>query len=167
MAARDAGLVIRRAMRIRAAPARVLDAFFDPTDLVTWWEVRRSVTLARPLGPFALEWPPTELSDEALGKLGGTLHGVVMDVTPEFSFFVADVYYHVPNGPTIGPMALNVEARPLDEGRTTELAVHLSTNDRGPLSQRYFQLMGAGWDRGLAALQQYLESSCPAPCEPG
>ena len=90
MAPRDEGLVVQRAIRIRATPERVLNAFFDPDDLATWWEVSRSVTLARPLGPYAVEWPATDFTDEVLGKLGGTLHGMVMDVTPGASFFVAD-----------------------------------------------------------------------------
>ena len=120
MAAREEGLVVQRAIRIRATPERVLIAFFNPDDLATWWEVSRSVTLARPLGPFAVEWPPTDFTDEVLGKLGGTLHGTVMDVSPGVSFFVADLYYQPPSGHTIGPMALNVQARPLDSGRSTE-----------------------------------------------
>jgi uncharacterized protein YndB with AHSA1/START domain len=154
---RDEGLVIQRAIRIRSAPEKVLEAFFDPVALTKWWEVTRSVTLARPLGPFAVEWPATDFNDEVLGKLGGTLHGVVMDVRPGVSFFVADLYYQPPNGHTIGPMALNVEARSLEAGRATELAVRLSADDEGPLSQRYFALMGNGWDRALQALQLHLE----------
>ena len=157
MAPRDEGLVVQRAIRIRATPERVLNAFFNPDDLAKWWEVSRSVTLARPLGPFAVEWPATDFTDEVLGKLGGTLHGVVMDVSPGVSFFVADLYYQPPNGHTIGPMALNVQARPLDAGDSTELAVRLSADDEGPLSQRYFAIMGNGWDRALEALQVHLE----------
>ena len=157
MAPRDEGLVVQRAIRIRATPERVLNAFFNPDDLAKWWEVSRSVTLARPLGPFAVEWPATDFTDEVLGKLGGTLHGVVMDVTPGISFFVADLYYQPPNGHTIGPMALNVQARALDAGDSTELAVKLSADDEGPLSQRYFAIMGKGWDRALEALQVHLE----------
>jgi uncharacterized protein YndB with AHSA1/START domain len=157
MAPRDEGLVVQRAIRIRATPERVLNAFFNPDDLAQWWEVSRSVTLARPLGPFAVEWPPTDFTDEVLGKLGGTLHGVVMDVSPAVSFFVADLYYQPPSGHTIGPMALNVEARPLDAGLSTELAVRLSADDEGPLSQRYFAIMGNGWDRALEALRVHLE----------
>jgi uncharacterized protein YndB with AHSA1/START domain len=163
MAPRDEGLVAQRAIRIRATPQRVLDAFFNPDDLAKWWEVSRSVTLARPLGPFAVEWPATDFTDEVLGKLGGTLHGVVMDVSPGVSFFVADLYYQPPNGHTIGPMALNVQARPLDSGRSTELAVRLSADDEGPLSQRYFAIMGNGWDRALEALQVHLEWSGVRP----
>src|ERR671911_304349 len=163
MAPPDEGLVIQRAIRIRSSPEKVLNAFFDPDALSKWWEVTRSVTLARPLGPFAVEWPPTDFTDEVLGKLGGTLHGTVMDVRPGVSFFVADVYYQPPNGHTIGPMALNVEARPLDGGRSTELAVQLSADDQGPLSQRYFALMGDGWERALAGLQVHLEWSGERP----
>jgi hypothetical protein len=60
-------------------------------------------------------------------------------------------------------MALNVEARPLEQGRSTELAVRLSGDDEGPLSQRYFAIMGTGWDRALEALQVHLEWSGVRP----
>ena len=63
---------------INAAPTRVLAAFFDPHALSIWWQAARSVTTARPLGVFAIEWNPTPESDEVLGRLGGVFHGRVM-----------------------------------------------------------------------------------------
>ena len=36
---------------IAAAPARVLKAFFDADALGAWWQVKRSVTTPRALGP--------------------------------------------------------------------------------------------------------------------
>jgi hypothetical protein len=82
MASVEPGLVLQRAIRLRATPKRVLAAFFDPADLAVWWEVSRAVTLPCLLGPYAVQWPATEFEDEVLGKLGGTLHGVVMDYRP-------------------------------------------------------------------------------------
>jgi hypothetical protein len=64
-------------------------------------------------------------------------------------------------------MALNVQARALDSGRSTELAVRLSADDEGPLSQRYFAIMGNGWDRALDALQVHLEWSGVRPPHAG
>jgi len=77
---------------IIASPARVMSAFFDPRALALWWQTTRSVTVPRVLGAYALEWEPTEFADEMLGRLGGTLHGTVMDYKPEREFFVADAF---------------------------------------------------------------------------
>ena len=48
---------------IHAPAGRVLKAFFDPDALAAWWLVARSVTTARALGPYAVEWPPTDFRD--------------------------------------------------------------------------------------------------------
>ncbi|MEZ5287477.1 MAG: hypothetical protein R2712_22290 [Vicinamibacterales bacterium] len=82
---REGEVVLQRAIRIRASPSRVLNAFFDPDDLAAWWEVSHSVTLLRPLGPFAVQWPPTDFTDEVLGRLGGILHGTVLDCVADES----------------------------------------------------------------------------------
>lgn len=153
----DHGLLLQRAMRIRSTPGRVLAAFFDPNDLAIWWETSHAVTVARPLAPYAVQWPPTSFTDEVLGKLGGTLHGTVMDVREGASFFLAEVYYTPPEGAPIGPMAIEVQVRALDEGRSTELAIRQSGDDEGPRWQRYFAIMGDGWDRALEMLKEHLE----------
>ncbi len=159
MAPPEPGLVLQRAIRLRATPKRVLAAFFDLADLAVWWEVSRAVTLPCLLGPYAVQWPPTEFEDEVLGRLGGTLLGVVMDYRPGLSFFLAEVYYHPPNGDPIGPMALSVEARAVGTDRSTELVVRQTGDDEGPRWQRYFHVMGTGWDRALEALRIHLEWS--------
>jgi uncharacterized protein YndB with AHSA1/START domain len=150
------GLAIEQRITIDAPPARVLDAFFQPADLAAWWEVARSVTLARLLGPYVVEWPPTEFVDEVLGRLGGTLHGTVVDVKPGTSFDVANTHWHPPDGDPIGPMALQVQVWP-DEGLSTLLIVRQSAGDEGPRWERYFALMSPGWERALANLKAHLE----------
>lgn len=159
MASPVSGLVLQRAVRIRATPGRVLNAFFEASDLASWWDVSRSVTLPRPLGPYSVQWPPTDYEDEVLGPLGGTLHGTVMDFRPAVSFFVAELYYHPPRGEPIGPMALDVQTRPIGDGRSAELAVKQSAEDEGARWQRYFHVMGAGWDHALETLREHLEWS--------
>lgn len=163
MATPEPGLILQRAMRIRSSPTRVLNAFFDPNDLSVWWEVSRSVTLPRPLGPYAVQWPPTDFEDEILGRLGGTLHGTVMDYRAGVSCFVADVYYQPPAGDPIGPMALDIQTRPIGDGRSTEVAIKQSAEDDGPRWRRYFEVMGAGWDQALDALREHLEWSGVRP----
>ena len=71
-----------------AAPAgRILKAFFDADALVAWWGVARSVTSPRILGPYAVEWAPTEFKDEVLGRLGGVFRGTV--IAPQSSWAAA------------------------------------------------------------------------------
>ena len=159
MAASEPGLVLQRAVRIRSTPKRVLAAFFDPADLAVWWEASRSVTLSCLLGPYAVQWPPTDYEDEVLGRLGGTLHGVVMDFRPALSFFLAEVYYHPPSGDPIGPMALSVEARAGGGERSVELVVRQTGDDEGPRWQRYFLVMENVWDRALESLRIHIEWS--------
>lgn len=153
-------------MRIRATPSRVLSAFFEPRDLEAWWEVYRSVTVARPLGPYAVQWPATDFEDDVLGRLGGTLYGTVMDFRPSSSFFVADLHYQPPQGAPLGPMALEVQTRGIEDGRSTELVVRQSTDEDGERWQRYFLVMGNGWDRALDALREHLEWSGVRPVQP-
>lgn len=153
----ERGLVLQRAIRVHASPVRVMAAFFDPDDLEAWWEVARSVTLARPLGPFAVQWPPTEFIDEVLGRLGGTLHGTVIAYDPGVSCFLADLYWQPPSGEAIGPMALTIETRPVGDGWTTEVAIRQSADEHGPRWERYFHVMAGVWDRALSALKAHLE----------
>jgi hypothetical protein len=155
----DEGLVVRRAIRIRATPARVLQAFFDPRDLAAWWDVSHAVTVPRPLGPYAVQWAPTTFTDDVLGRLGGTLHGTLMDVREASSFFLADVYYVPPDGAPIGPMALEVQVSGIEDDRSTELRIRQSGDDEGARWQRYFNVMAGGWERALEALREHLEWS--------
>ena len=60
---------------IVAAPAQVLKAFFDADALRAWWQVAHSLTTPRVLGPYAIEWNPTDFRDEVLGRLGGVFRG--------------------------------------------------------------------------------------------
>src|SRR5687768_584175 len=91
---------------IGASPTSVVDAFFDPNALAIWWQVRRAVCTPKPLGAYAIEWDPTEWRDDILGRLGGALHGTVMEFKPGREFFLADVHWLPPDGDPIGPMAI-------------------------------------------------------------
>ena len=167
MAVRDDGLILERAIRIRSTPNRVLTAFFQPRDLAAWWEVSNAVTVPRPLAPYVVQWPPTHFSDEVLGRLGGTLHGTMMDYCEGTSFFLADLYYTPPEGAPIGPMALEIQARAIEDGRSTELSIRQSAENAGARWQRYFTVMEEGWDRALEALREHLEWSCVRPHREG
>jgi uncharacterized protein YndB with AHSA1/START domain len=142
---------------IKAPAGRVIRAFFDAAALGAWWGVSRSVTTPRPLGPYVLEWPPTEHRDDVLGRLGGVFRGTVMNFDPIAGFFVADAYYLPPDGDPIGPMALEVQARPHGNGRATMLTVRQSGEGEGPRWQRYFEIMGHGWEGALLELKDYMD----------
>lgn len=143
---------------LQATPERALDAFFNPDDLVAWWQVVRSVTVPRPLGTYALDWGSTSYRDSVLGRLGGAFHGIVMEYRPGVEFFVADAYWSPPEGEPIGPMALEVRCAGHLGPLTTKLTVRQSCEDDGPRWRRYFQVVASGWERALSELQLYLES---------
>lgn len=157
MAHGDGTLEIVKTLLIQAPPARVLQAFFDADDLARWWQVVRSVAVARPLGTYAVEWVATDFADDVLGRLGGALHGTVMDYRATGALFVADAYWQPPDGDPIGPMALELHCRPQGNGRQTMLTVRQSADNEGPRWERYFTIMDRGWERALADLKEFLD----------
>ena len=140
-----------------AAPAGlVLKAFFDADALGAWWQVSRSVTTPRPLGPYAIEWTPTEFRDEILGRLGGVFRGTVVECRQGEGFFVGDAVWLPPDGEPIGPMALQVTLRPEGDG-ATRVRVTQTGFEESARWRRYYEVIGFGWQRALASLKSLLE----------
>jgi hypothetical protein len=147
---------------IRSTAGRVLKAFFDPAALSAWWQAARSVTTPRVLGPYAIEWPPTEFRDDVLGRLGGVFRGTVMQFDPSRGFFVADSFWLPPDGEPIGPMALDVALNPVaspdDPGEAaTEVRILLSGCEESVRWRRFYEVVAVGWERALASLKMLLE----------
>ncbi len=142
---------------INAAPTRVLAAFFDPHALAVWWQVARSVTTPRPMGVYAVEWPPTVEADDVLGRLGGVFSGRVMEYLPGSELFIADAWWLPPDGEPIGPMALNVSCRM--SGPACRLQVKQTGFDDTPRWRRYYAVIAGGWRSSLAALKNYVENA--------
>ncbi len=142
---------------IAATPARVMQAFFADADLKEWWQVTRAFTVARPLGMYAIEWESTDFKDDVLGRLGGAIHGKVIDFRSNASFFLADVYWQPPDGDPIGPMALEVQCRPHGNGRQTMLTVKQSGEGEGPRFERYFSIMVGGWEAALSEMKAFID----------
>jgi len=144
---------------IVASPSRVMWAFFNPAALSTWWQTTRSVTVPRVLGAYAVEWEPTEFSDDVLGRLGGTFHGTVMDYKPDREFFVAEAFWLPPDGNPIGPMALEVscELQRSKNPQVTLVKVTQRASEDGDRWKRYYEVIAPGWDRALQSLKRYLE----------
>lgn len=150
-------LDVTRTQLIAAPPARVMAAFFEDADLKQWWQVSRSLTVPRPLGMYAIEWASTDFSDEVLGRLGGAFHGTIIDYRPNAAFLLAEAFWQPPDGDPIGPMALEVQARPHGSGRQTMLTVRQSGEGGGPRWERYFQIMDRGWEGALAELRDFMD----------
>jgi hypothetical protein len=147
---------------IAAPPQRVLKAFFEPDALRAWWQVAHAVTTPRVLGPYAVAWHTTEFRDEILGRLGGVLRGTVMQYQVDRGFFVADVFWLPPDGDPIGPMAFEVACTPaLPSGTSDDLSTHVRVKQQGYEEserwRRYYEVIGDGWERALAALKALLE----------
>jgi uncharacterized protein YndB with AHSA1/START domain len=139
------------------APAgRVMRAFFDPDALTAWWQVAQSVTTPRTLGPYAVEWPPTDFHDEILGRLGGVFRGTVIECEPDHGFFVADSYWLPPDGEPIGPMALRVALASETNG-STRVRVTQTGYEESERWRRYYEVIGYGWERALSSLKSLLE----------
>ena len=164
---------------INAPPGRVLKAFFEHEALNAWWQVARSVTTPRTLGPYAVEWAPTDFRDDVLGRLGGVFRGTVVQFQAGHGFFVADAFWLPPDGDPIGPMALEVTCAPaeksdgvrpkpvgeksgglrLQRDHTTATRVHVTQSgfEEGVRWRRYYEVIGYGWERALASLKSLLE----------
>jgi hypothetical protein len=139
-----------------AAPCgRVLKAFFDADALGAWWQVRRSVTTPRVLGPYAIEWVPTEFRDEVLGRLGGVFRGTIVHYQDDQGFFVADAFWLPPDGEPIGPMALEVRVQ--TEGAATRVRVVQTGFEESVRWRRYYEVIGLGWSRAMTSLKSLLE----------
>jgi uncharacterized protein YndB with AHSA1/START domain len=143
-------------MNIRAAPGRILKAFFDADALGAWWQVAHSVTTPRVLGPYAIEWKPTDYRDDELGRLGGVFRGIVVQFDPSRGFFVADAFWLPPDGDPIGPMALEVSLAAQPDGGT-EVHVVQTGFENSTRWRRYYEIVGVGWERALKSLKMLLE----------
>ena len=117
------------------------------------------MTSPRPLGPYAIEWTPTDFRDEVLGRLGGVFRGTVMQFDPARGFFVADCFWLPPDGDPIGPMALEVDCTQAgpDFASGTRLHVRQSGFEEGTRWRRYYEIVGNGWERALVSLRALLE----------
>jgi len=143
-------------LEIAAGHADVFAAFFRPESLRAWWAVGTSITLARPLGVYALTWPSTSDTDPRLGPLGGTMYGIVIDVRPGREFFLADVYWLPTDGDPIGPMALHVTCDPTAAG--TRLRYHQTGCDDSPRWRRFYRVISVDWSAALARLKKELDA---------
>ncbi|HEX4347863.1 MAG TPA: SRPBCC domain-containing protein [Vicinamibacterales bacterium] len=147
---------------VNAPLNRVIRAFFDGDALHAWWQVVRSVTTPRTLGPYAVEWAPTDFRDDILGRLGGVFHGTIVQFDPGRGFFVADAYWLAPDGDPIGPMALEVVFNGVvsptgsAEGATA-VRVRQTGFEESARWRRYYEVVGVGWERALHSLRMLLE----------
>jgi uncharacterized protein YndB with AHSA1/START domain len=143
-------------LAIAAPPAHILDAFFAAEDLASWWHVTRSLCHTRPLGSYAVEWEPTDWTDDVLGRLGGAFRGTVIEFKAGREFFVADAYWLPPEGDPIGPMALEATCTQL--GDRAVLRVRQSGWENSRRWTRYYEVLAPNFTASLEDLKKYLES---------
>jgi uncharacterized protein YndB with AHSA1/START domain len=141
---------------IAAPAARVFKAFFDPDALRAWWQVTRSVTTPRVLGPYAVEWTTTEFRDDILGPLGGVFRGTIVQFQEGQGFFVADAFWLPPDGEPIGPMALEVQVH-AESSSVTRVRVTQNGFEESARWRRYYEVVAIGWSRALASMKALLE----------
>jgi hypothetical protein len=146
---------------VTSPPPTVLNAFFDAAALATWWNAARSLATPRALGPYAIEWTPTDVRDDLLGRLGGVFRGTVMQVSPIDGFFVADAYWLPPDGDPIGPMALEVTFTVISRDGAAVTRVHVMQHgfEESLRWRRYYEVVSITWRRALAALKVFLEAT--------
>jgi len=141
---------------IKAPTTVVLKAFFEANALGAWWQVAHAVTTPRALGAYAVEWTPTDYRDETLGRLGGVFRGTVVQFDAGRGFFVADAFWLPPDGDPLGPMALEVVCTPAGDDATS-VRVTQTGFEESARWRRYYEVIGAGWERALASLKMLLE----------
>lgn len=150
---------------INAPQGRVLRAFFDDDALGAWWSTTRSVTIPRVLGPYVVEWQPTEFRDEIFGRLGGVLRGTVMQFDATTGFFLADVFWLPPDSDPVGPMALGVSclaaSPPEGDGAPTGTGTTIRITQTGYEDslrwRHYYKLVNGGWKEALRSMKMLLE----------
>jgi uncharacterized protein YndB with AHSA1/START domain len=146
---------VDQSILISAPGARVLAAFFDSAALSVWWQTTRSITTARPLGVYAVEWETTTEADDVLGRLGGVFYGMIAEYQPGRELFVADAWWLPPDSDPVGPMSLQITCT--IEGSWCRLRVRQTGFEDSPRWQRYYSVIDAGWRSSLAALKAYVE----------
>ena len=147
-------------IEITAPPTLVMRAFFDPDKLAAWWSIARSVTTPRVLGPYVVEWRPTEFRDETLGRLGGVFRGTIMQFEAGRGFFVADAFWLPPDGDPIGPMALEITCAPSPAGTTVRVVQR--GFEESVRWRRYYEVVTVGWQSALKSMKMLLEKSLSA-----
>src|SRR5476649_2820716 len=131
---------------IKAPAGRVLKAFFDAEALNAWWQVAHSVTTPRVLGPYAIEWAPTDFRDDVLGRLGGVFMGTIVQFQAGDGFVVADAFWLPPDGDPIGPMALEI-ALQAEGASATRVRITQTGFEESARWRRYYEVMDSGWSR--------------------
>ena len=134
-----------------------MKAFFDADALSAWWQVAHSVTTPRPLGPYAIEWAPTEFRDEILGRLGGVFRGTVDAMSGRRRLLrrrrvLAAARRRSDRTDGARGHAAGRAAAARRACTSTQTGFEESARWR-----RYYEVIGVGWERALASLKALLE----------
>ena len=156
----DRPLSVERTIIVQAPAGRVLAAFFDPDDLAEWWQAScgRSPCHGRS-GIYAVEWARHGLRrrDPRPARRRVPRHGHGVPPRPRI-LRRRGVLESAGGRPDRADGARGALHRQSDTLRARNLTCRQSGEDEGPRWQRYFQIVGAGWQRALADLKSYLEN---------
>lgn len=147
-------------LEIAAPPVVVFQSFFQEGALNAWQGTRRAIAVPRLLGPYVLDWAPSNDTDEVLGRTGGVFRATVMHIEPGDHVFLADAFWLPPDTGPLGPFAIQVTFSPASSnngGPSTLLRVVISGFDDGVRWQRYHAIATAQWQRALRVLKLLLE----------
>jgi uncharacterized protein YndB with AHSA1/START domain len=161
MADKDHALKVDVTLDITAPVELVFQAFFEAPALSAWHGASRSIAIPRLLGPYVLEWPPSQDRDEMLGRMGGVFRGTIMHIEPNDHVFLADAYWLPPDGGPLGPLAVQMTFAPKagpDGTRSTVVRIVMTGFDEGVRWKRYLGLATTQWQRALGVLKSLLET---------
>jgi uncharacterized protein YndB with AHSA1/START domain len=159
MAVKEQSLKIDVTQEIVAPVEVVFAAFFESAALGAWHRTSRSIAVPRLLGPYVLEWPPSDDSDDILGRLGGIFRATVMQIEANDHVFLADAFWLPPDGGPLGPFAMQItftQAAAQEGARSTVVRVVMTGFDDGPRWQRYLEHATVHWQMALSTLKSLL-----------
>ncbi|MBS1816507.1 MAG: SRPBCC domain-containing protein [Acidobacteria bacterium] len=160
MPVKDQSLKLDVTLEITAPVEMVFQAFFDAPALGAWQNASRSICIPRLLGPWVLEWPPSQERDEMLGRMGGVFRGTIMHIEPNDHVFLADAFWLPPDGGPLGPLAVQMTFTPKagpDGVRSTVVRIVMTGFDEGVRWKRYLGLATTQWQKALGVLKMLLE----------
>ena len=160
MAVKEQSLKLDVTLEMSAPVEQVFQAFFDSAALGAWHATSRAIAVPRLLGPYVLEWPPSNERDEVLGRMGGIFRATVMHIEPNDHVFLADAFWLPPDGGPLGPLAVQITFSPKatpDGRRSTLVRVVMTGFDDGVRWKRYLGLATSQWQKALGVLKMLLE----------
>ena len=118
-----------------------------------WWQVAHSVTTPRALGPYAIEWTPTDFCDDVLGRLGGVFRGTVMQVEPGRGLLRRRRVLAAARRRSDRTDGARSHAEGRKPAARRDLRVTQTGFEESARWRRYYEVIGFGWERALGVAE--------------